>query len=213
MDRAVDRELYGLLRVLFGLDEAGKEWSVQPVRRPSGVGVLEEDWLEELVEAIAGEILSSFDLRVRSAREDGAEVERWRGSVRAGGWVERRRNHRLRIRTAVDDLFEGYCTHSDVTATLRAWKLQLADACADVILSRFHVRPASNDRNASARRVAGDIGEDLEEALNCRKLFLMTGRDEELEAMKAAIERAYRATLQLMGGLKPDGAEGDPRSG
>lgn len=125
----------------------------------------------------------TFDLRGKTEHDEPKEIEEWRKPVIVGGWVERRENHRLCIRTMVDDLFENNCPLSDVPTSVRAWKLQTADQCADVVLERFHVRPASSGPWMSHRRRMHDIGDYFHQALGYKDLFLMTGRIVEAKAM------------------------------
>lgn len=209
MDGVIEIRIRTLLRVICDLrvPEEGDE-GLQ-VNRPEGLTISELSWLEDLVEAIAREILLTFDLREKTKDDDPEEVEKWKKPVTVGGWVERRKNHRLRIRTEVDDLFEKSFPDSNVSASVRAWKIQIADQCADAILERFHVRPASSGPWAFYRRMMYEIGEKLQQALAYKDLFLMTGRIAEAQTMEATIESAYQAVCELMQDLN----EEEPLSG
>ncbi len=197
MGNTVEGLLRTLLRVIFDLEPPVEQDVGLPIRRPEGLEIPDRRWLEMVVEAIAAEVLLSFDLREKQADDDPIEVEQWQQPEVVDEWAERRRNHRLRIRTAVDDLFEGSLAQPEIPASLRAWKIQIADACADAILDRFHLRPASSGPHATCRRVMYDVGQELQRALGYKSLFLMTGRSAEVKAMEAAIERAYEAIREL----------------
>jgi len=162
--------------------------------------------LEDLVEAILEQVWLTFDLRRKMKDDDPGEIEEWKKPLIVGGWVERRKNHRLRIRTMVDDLIEKGFPQPDVPASIRAWKIQVADVCADVMLERFHVRPASSGPWAAYRRTMHNIGENLQQALAYRDLFLMTGRTAEARTMETTIESAYQAICELMRDLDESGS-------
>jgi len=204
MDDVVETQLYTLLRVIFDLRVPEEGDRHLQVSRPEGLSISDLSWLEDLVEAIAQEVLLTFDLREKMKTDDPKEIEEWKEPVVVGGWVERRKNHRLRIRTAVDDLFEKNFPDQDVPASVRAWKIQIADQCADTVLERFHVRPASSGPWASYRRTMHEIGEKLRQALAYKDLFLMTGRVAEAQTMETAIESAYQAIRQLMQNLNEE---------
>jgi hypothetical protein len=198
MDNAVDGQLRALLRVVFNLREPEEGEPGLAVTRPEGLWVRDRGWLEEVVEAIVGELLLSFDFRVKSQNDDRSEIAEWKQPECVEERTERRWNHRLRIRTIVDDRFEESLAQPDVSPSLRAWKIQIADACADAILDRFHVRPASTGPHATYRRTMYDVGQILQQALGCKTLFLMSGRIAEAKAMEAAIARAYEAVRKLV---------------
>jgi hypothetical protein len=198
MDATIDIDLCALLRVIFDLRVPAEGEAHLQIKRPETLGFSELSWLERLVDAIIGEVLLSFDLRRKSPDDDPEEIEAWKTQAVVGGWVERRKNHRLRIRTAVDDLFEQNVPLSSVPANVRAWKIQIADECADAILSRFHLRAASSGPWATYRRTMYDIEQNLQQALGCQTLFLMTGRANEVKTMESAIASAYQAAHRLV---------------
>jgi hypothetical protein len=205
MDATIDTELRALLRVIFDLRVPEEGETHLQIKRPQALGTTELSWLENLVDDIVKEVLLSFDLRRKSMDDDLEEIEKWKTEVIVGGWVERRKNHRLRIRTAVDDLFEENKPLAHVPANVRAWKIQVADECANAILSRFYLRPASSGPWATYRRTMYDIEQNLQQALGCQTLFLMTGRISEVKTMEAAIESAYEATRALVQEIQEDG--------
>ena len=198
MEGDIATELCALLRVIFDLRAPEEGEADLPISRPESLRFFESDWLEDLVRAIVEGTLTAFDLCRKTKEDNPKEIEEWKNPVIAGGWVERRKNHRLRIRTMVDDLFEKNRPLPDVLSCVRAWKLHVADKCADVILERFHVRPASSGPWASYRRAMRDIGEDLQQALAHKDLFSMTGRIAEAKAMEPTIESAYQAIRALV---------------
>ena len=198
MEGDIATELRALLRVIFDLRAPGEGEADLQISRPESLRFFESGWLEDLVRAIVEGVLTTFDLRRKTKTDDAKEIEEWKNPAVADGWVERRKNHRLRIRTMVDDLFEKNRPLPDVLSCVRAWKLQVADKCADVILERFHVRPASSGPWASCRKTMRDIGENLRQALAHKDLFSMTGRIAEAKAMEPTIKSAYQAIRELM---------------
>lgn len=209
MHGRIETELRALLRVIFDLRVPGEGDVDLRINRPEGLNILELSWLEDLIEAIVEGVLISFDLRGKTEKDDPKEIEEWKKPVIVGGWVERRKNHRLRIRTMVDDLFERNpkdLSLSNVpTSVVRAWKIQIADKCADAILERFHIRPASSGPWASYRRIMHNIGQNLQQALGYKDLFLMTGRIAEAKTMEASIESAHQAIRELLRDLEESG--------
>ena len=197
MDAAIEQELYALLSVIFGLQSPGEGELHLQIKRPENLDIPDHMWLESLVEAIVGVVTLSFDLRQKRPDDDPDEMEHWKKSAVGDEWAERRKNDHLRIRTTVDDLFEESLARSDVTPTFRAWKIQVVDRCADVILDRFHVRPTSSGSHAAYRRVMYQVGQDLQQALGCKTLFLLSGRVAEVKTMETAIERAYQRVQRL----------------
>ena len=135
---------------------------------------------------------------LKTADDDPAEIEQWKQIDAESEVIEQRKNHRLRIRTAVDDLFEESLAHMDVPASLRAYKIQIADACADTILDRFYLRPPSTGPHTQHRRTIYGVGQRLQQALGYKTLFLMTGRIAEVRAMETAIEAAYETIHKLL---------------
>lgn len=205
MGVTVEDRLRTLLRTIFGLSPPGADERHLPVRRPEGLKGPDPEWLEGLVDATTADVLLSFELREKLDSDDAAEIEAWQQVGDIDEWSERRKNHRLRIRTAVDNLFEHRPTHSEVPSILRAWKIQVADACADGILDRFYLRPASTGPRVAYRRTMYEIGQDLQHALGSQALFLMSGRVDEVRSMELAIERAYRAIRRLVQEIEDDG--------
>jgi len=201
---SVEEELHALLRIIFDLQAPEEEARIQ-VKRPESLNILESRWFEDLVNACVEGVLLSFDLRRKSEDDDLKEIDEWKKPAIKGGWVERRKNHRLRIRTMVDDLFEKNLPLADVPASIRAWKLQVADECANTILERFHIRPSSSGPWASHHRMLCDMGKNLEHALSHRDLFLMTGRIAEAKAMEVRIRTAYETMRELMQQLEEIG--------
>jgi len=202
MDSGVGTELRALLRVIVDLRVPEEGDSDLKTNRPECLNILELGWLEDLVKAVVEGVLVTFDLRKKTDDDDLEEIEEWKKPVVANGWTERRKNHRLRIRTMVDDLFEEKLPLSEVPASVRAWKLRVADECANVILDRFHVRSASSGPWASYRKKMHRIGESLQQALGYKDLFLMTGRTAEAKAMGEIVETAHRAMDELMHDLQ-----------
>ena len=198
VDNVVESQLYALLLVICGLGEPGEGESDLPVKRPKELCGLDPRWPEKVVEAVAREVLFHFDVLLKTADDDPAKIEQWLQADAVDEEVEQRKNHRLRIRTAVDNLFEESLAHVDVPAYLRAYKIQIADACADAILDRFHLRPTSAGPYAQHRRAMYDIGQRLQQALGYKALFLMTGRIAEVRAMETAIEAAYETIHSLV---------------
>lgn len=206
MSVGLDTELRALMRVICDLRVPEEGEAKYQVARPEGLSILELEWLEDLVEAIVEGVLTTFDLRKKTDFDNPQEVEEWKKPVvTVGGWVERRKNHRLRIRTMVDDLFEKNLPPLEVQATVRAWKIQVADACADAILARFHVRPASTGPWASYRQTMHDIAQNLQQALGYKDLFLLTGRTSEARTMETSIKDAYQTIQQLVQEIEKDG--------
>lgn len=199
---SIETELRALLRVIFDLRVPEEGQTHLQIKRPESLTISDLSRLDNLVEAIIREVTLSFDLRRKSEDDDPDEIERWKTRIVEGEWVERRKNHRLRIRTSVDDLFDKHLGLSAMPAAVRAWRLQVVDECADAVLSRFHVRPASSGPWASYRQTLYDIGQDLQQALGCRNLFLMTGRTGEVKMMLDAIERAQQATRALLSDIE-----------
>ena len=72
-----------------------------------------------------------------------------------------------------------------------------ADACADGILDRFYLRPATQGPHATCRRMMYEVGQELQRALGHRSLYLVSGRSAEVQAMEEAIARAYEALGEL----------------
>jgi hypothetical protein len=208
MDASIAAELRMVLRVIFDLRAPEEGGASLRIRRPAGMNILEMSWLEDLVDVIVEGVLVAFDLRRKTENDDPQEIEEWKQPLAVGGWVERRKNHRLRIRTMVDDLFEKNLGLPDVPASVRAWKIQVADTCADVILDRFHVRPASSGPWASFRLAMHDIAQNLQQALGYKDLFLMTGRVSEAKTMETVIEDAYQAVRELVRELEDSGLPG-----
>jgi hypothetical protein len=209
MSVGLDTELRALVRVVCDLRVPEEGEAKYQVSRPECINILELDWLEDLVEAILLGVLTTFDLRKKTELDDPDEIEEWKKpAVTVGGWVERRKNHRLRIRTMVDDLFEKNLPPLEVPATVRAWKIQVADECANAILDRFHIRPASSGPWASYRRTMHDIAQNLQQALGYKDLFLITGRPSEAKTMEASIKDAYHTIQQLVQEIEEDGVFG-----
>lgn len=208
---SIDTELCALLRIIFDLRVPEEGDANLQINRPENSIILELGWLEDLIEAIVEGVLIAFDLRRKTENDDSKEIEKWKKPVIVGGWVERRKNHRLRIRTMVDDLFEKNFPFSNVPASVRAWKIQIADGCADAILERFHLRPASSGPWAIYRRTMHDIGESLQQALGYKNLFLMTGRIAEAKAMEASIKSAYQAIRELVQDLEKNDYPDQPK--
>lgn len=202
MGGETETALRALLSVIFDLRVPEEGDAHLQINRPASLSFLELSWLEDLVTAIIEGVLITFDLREKTENDEPKEIEEWKKPVILGGWVERRKNHRLRIRTMVDDLFERNLPLSDVPASVRAWKIQIADLCADAILDRFHVRPASSGPWASYRRTMHGIAQDLQQALGYKDLFLMTGRVAEAKTMEATLENAYQAIRELVQDLE-----------
>lgn len=197
MGDSVEGLLHTLLRAIFDLETPDPGDADLLVHRPEGLSIPDRQWLERVVGAIAVEILLSFDLREKRVDDDPIQVQEWQRIPSDIEWTERRKNHRLRIRTAVDDLFEGSLAQAEVPASLRAWKIQIADACADGILARFHLRPATQGPRAACRRMMYEVGQELQVALGHRSLYLVSGRSAEVQAMEEAIARAYEALGEL----------------
>ncbi|MFZ5917759.1 MAG: hypothetical protein ACOYZ7_12540 [Chloroflexota bacterium] len=199
MEIGLDTELRALLRVIFDLRVPEEGEATHQISRPESLNILELSWLEDLVEAVVEGVLTAFDLRRKSENDDPAAIEQWKKPMTAlGGWVERRKNHRLRIRTMVDDLFEKNLPTADIPASVRAWKIQVADECADAILERYHVRPASSGPWALYRQTMHDIAQSLQQALGYKDLFLMTGRASEARTMETSIRNAYESIRDLV---------------
>ncbi len=196
MDSGLGTELRTLLRAIFELEEP-REARLR-TDRPQSLDILKPDWMENLVQAIVEGVLMTFDLRRKTENDVLAEIQEWTRPTGVNGWVERRKNHRLRIRTMVDDLFEEGLALSNVTANVRAWKLRVADTCADTVLERYHVRPASSGPWASQRQKMRQIGDDLQRALGYKDLFLMTGRVAEAKTMQAIVDNAHQAMQELI---------------
>ena len=201
----VEKELRALLRVIFDLQAPEEGEASIRIGRLESLNLLEVRWFEDLVNACIEGVLLAFDLRKKTENDDPKEIEKWKKPVIEGGWVERRKNHRLRIRTMVDDLFEKNLPLADVPASVRAWKIQVADECANTILERFHVRPSSSGPWASHRRMMHDMGQNLKHALGHKDLFLMTGRITEAKAMETRIRTAYETVRELMRDLREIG--------
>jgi hypothetical protein len=197
MDDSVGGLLRTLLRAIFDLGPPDGDDPERSVQRPEGLPLPNRQWLEQIAEAIAVEVLLSFDLCEKRIDDSPVEVEKWLRAPPDVEWAEQRKNHRLRIRTAVDDLFEGSLAQAEVPASLRAWKIQIADACADGILERFYLRPASAGPHATCRRMMYEVGQELQRALGHRSLFLVSGRSAEVQAMEEAIARASEALDEL----------------
>jgi hypothetical protein len=198
----VETELRALLRVIFDLRVPEEGQTHLQIKRPESLTISDLSHLDNLVEAIIREVTLSFDLRRKSDDDDPEEIEEWKMPIVEGEWVERRKNQRLRIRTSVDDLFDQHLALSGMPATVRAWRLQVVDECADAILSRFHARPASSGPWASYRKTLHEIGQDLQQALGCKTLFLMTGRTSEVKMMLDAVERAHQAMRKLVSDIE-----------
>jgi hypothetical protein len=206
MDATVQEELCALVGTVVGQRAPLEEDTGLVVHRPDRLELTDWGWLDDLAGSIVQEVLLSFDLRKKTGDEEPEELERWKWPASGDDRLERRRDHRLRIRTTIDDLFEKSFPSGYVSATARAWKIQIADKCADAILDRFHVRPAASGPWALYRRSIYDVGQDLQQALGQGSLFLMTGRLLEAKAMEAAIERALSVIHKLIGELE----QGDP---
>lgn len=199
MNVGIDMELRALLRIIFDLRVPEEKDVQHRINRPETLNILELSWLEDLVEAIVEGVLTSFDLRRKTDFASSSEIEEWKKpAVVLGGWVERRKNHRLRIRTMVDDLFEKNLPPLDVPASVRAWKIQVSDECADAILERFHLRPASSGPWASYRQMMHTVSQNLQQALGYKDLFLITGRVSEAKTMETAIRGAYKTIQELV---------------
>lgn len=197
MSADVNTTLRTLLLTIFDLRVPEKDDVQYQIRRPSGLNITELNWLEILADAIVQEIQLNFDLLLKGEAEDAKVIEAWKASVPLGEHLERRKNYRLRIRTMIDDLFEEVFPLGEVTATIRAWKIQLTDACADAILTKFHLRPASSGPWASYRRTLYDVGQALHQALAHKDLFLMTGRASEILAMKQVLAETNEMIARL----------------
>ena len=202
MDAATEKEFTTLLSVIFGLQSPEEGELHLQVKRPEDLDIPDHMWLQGLVEAIVGVVALSFDLRRKRSDDNPDEIEHWEKSAVGNEWTEKRKNHRLRIRTTVDDLFEESLARPDVTPTFRAWKIQVVDMCADAVLDRFYVRPTSSGSHAVYRRVMYQVGQDLQQALGCKTLFLLSGRTAEVKTMETAIERAYQRVQKLAANLE-----------
>jgi hypothetical protein len=198
MDNAVERQLRALLGVIMSLRAPAPDEPLLPVDRPDGLDAPDRTWLEEVVRALTEEVLRSFDLRTKAEDDDPGEIARWVQPDTTDASLERRKNHRLRIRTVVDDLFEECLVQAHVPASLRAWKIQVADASADAILDRFHLRPTDGGSTAVYRQVMYEVGQSLQQALGYKTLYTMSGRLAEAKAMEMAIERAYKSVQALV---------------
>ena len=198
MDGRVKVELEALLRVIFGLSAPKKEDEEFRVTLPESLAFLRTDWLEDLIRNITQEILASFDLRRKTMDDDPKEIEKWKSPSIQGGWIERRKNHHLRIRTTIDDLFEKNRPLPDVLTCVRAWKLEVSDACADAIIKRFHIRPVIAGPWVGRREQMQKISQSVQETLAHKDLFLMTGRIAEAKAMEFTIKKAYLAMRELI---------------
>lgn len=194
----IKAELDDMLRVILSLRPPGEGQSHLPIALPESLRYLSSGWQEKLIDACVRELLTTFDFREKSETDDPDEIEGWKKPIIAEGWIERRKNHRLRIRTMVDDLFEKNRPLPDVLTCVRAWKLQVADRYADAILERYHVRPAATSPWVTHHKNLHRVAEEIQEALAHKDLFLMTGRFNELAAMQTKIERAYLAVQTLM---------------
>lgn len=206
MDTDIQTELRTLLRVIFDLRVPEDGDTTFQISRPKSLEISEWDWLSNLIDGIAAEMMMAFDLRLKTANDDPKEIESWKTPTFVDGQIERRKNYRLRIRTLVDDLFEESVPQARVSPTLRAWKIQITDACAEAVLTKFHVRPASSGPWAAYRRKLYDIGQKLQQALAHKDLFLLTGRVAEATSMKAMIEDASHDAGELMQSLKENEA-------
>jgi hypothetical protein len=197
MDTAVETELGALVRVILGRQAPKEGEKGLPVKRPDRLELSDSEWLDVLVEDTVREVLLAFDLRLKTPDDDPAEIERWKKPIVPGGWIERRKNFRLRIRTSIDDLFERGLPECDASPKARAWKIQIVDRCADEIIERFHLRPASSGPWVLYRRTLQSIGQDLENAQGNIHLFLMSGRASEVQEIESAITHAYQSICQL----------------
>ncbi len=197
MDNRIENELKALLQVILDLRVPSEQDARFYIARPDEMVVLQTGWLQDLIEAIIREILLAFDLLPKSQDDDLEEIEDWKKAVWTQGWIERRRNHRLRIRTSVDSVFEDAFPTSGMTASVRAWKIQVMDVCADAIIERFHLRPAAGGTWACFRKRMQSIEKSLQQAINCKELFLSTGRVDEVWSMEKAIIRAQQEITLL----------------
>ena len=204
MKGSTETELCALLRVIFDLRVPEEGEARYQIRRPPDLDVARLGWVAGLTDAIVRDVMLTFDLRKKSADDDPDEIERWKKVIVADGYIERRKNHHLRIKTSVDDLFEKTCPRCDVTASMRAWKIQLAGECADAILELYHVRPAASGPWASYRRAMYDIGQSLQQGLAHKDLFLMTGRIQEVKSMGAVVADAHHILSDLLSELDTD---------
>lgn len=195
-------ELATLLRIIFDLRVPGEGEARYQISRPPDLDVTRLGWVGGLIEVIVREVMLSFDLRKKTYNDDPDEIEKWKKAIIADGQIERRKNHHLRIKTAVDDLFEKSCPRSDIRVSMRAWKIQVAEMCADAILERYHVRPAASGPWAAYRRSLYDIGQNLQQALAHKDLFLVTGRVDEISEMQAMIAEAHQKLNELIARLE-----------
>lgn len=204
MEGNIQAKLDALIRTVFDLRVPDDRDVCYQVARPAGIDISELGWLERLAEAVVRDVQLSFDLRLKAEGENPKEIEAWKTQVQIDGLLERRKNYRLRIRVIVDDLFEKFVPPSSITATMRAWKIQLADACAEAILERFHLRPASSGPWAVYRQALHEIEQKLHQALAHRDLFLLTGRTGEVEALCRMIQEAGEAAQALVRRIEQD---------
>ena len=198
-------ELSTLLRVIFDLRVPEEGEARYQISRPPDLDVSRLGWVGGLIDLIVREVMLSFDLRNKTDNDDPDEIEKWKKAIIADGRIERRKNHHLRIKTAVDDLFEKSCPRCDIRVSMRAWKIQVADMSADAILERYHVRPAASGPWAAYRRSLYDIGQGLQQALAHKDLFLMTGRMDEINAMEAAVAQAHQKLTELIAQVEISG--------
>ncbi|MBN1584359.1 MAG: hypothetical protein JXA89_26875 [Anaerolineae bacterium] len=202
MQDNIELELCALLRVIFDLRVPEEGESRFQIDRPPDLDVSKLGWVGGLIDTIVREVMMTFDLRKKTAHDDPEEIEKWKKTISADGQIERRKNHHLRIKTAVDDLFEKGCPRCDIRVSMRAWKIQVADMCADAILEQYHLRPAASGPWAAYRRSMYDIGQNLQQALAHKDLFLMTGRVDEVSAMETAIAQAHQRLADLVATLE-----------
>jgi hypothetical protein len=198
----IKTQLDATLRLILGLCPPTEGQGHLSIALPESLRHLGVEWREKLIAACLQELMTTFDFRRRSESDDPDEIERWKKPTVTGGWIERRKNHRLRIRTMVDDLFEKNRPLPDVLTCVRAWKLQVADACADAIMEQYHLRPAATSLWLTQRRKLHRVAQEIQEALAHKDLFLMTGRFDELKAMQTKVRRAHQAMQALTRALE-----------
>ncbi|MFZ5918692.1 MAG: hypothetical protein ACOYZ7_17290 [Chloroflexota bacterium] len=209
MESDVQTELAALLKVILGLrpPEPGEE-SLQ-IALPESLAFLGSEWRQNWMKATQQQMLATFELRRKTPADDPSEIEAWKNQSQVEPGLERRKNHRLHIRSTVDDLFEKNRPVPDVLTCVRAWKLQVADRCADAVLQRFHLRPTAGAPWVRHRQKVEAITRYIEETLAHGSLFLMGGRFPDVKAMEFAIKKAYQATQDLLEALEADDSPGD----
>lgn len=191
-------EILEISQVMVGLLAPGEEHAHLRIARSGGLHVLRTGWLVGLVEEIREELFLDFDLRRKRENEDLEEIEEWKSQPVGGKWTERRKCHRLRVRTMVDDIFEKSLPLAEVTTSVRAWKIQIVDAFAEAVLERFHLRPASTRPWASHRLQIHDIGKALEQALDYRERLLRSEKLLDARLLQDTISSVHETVRDLV---------------